>query len=63
MPLIITLRIILMAAAWPVSAPTALAFISNSSSSGEMACACGPEIKSGVLWRSGWIGAITATST
>ena len=63
MPLIITLRIILMAAAWPVSAPTTFSFISNSPSSGAIASACGPAINSGVLWRSGWIAATTATST
>ncbi len=63
MPLTMTLRIILMAAAWPVAPSTILSCISNSPSSGEMPSACGPAISNGVLWRSGWIGAITATST
>ena len=63
MPLIITLRIILMAAAWPILAPTIDSCICNSRSSGEIASAYGPAISKGVRWRAGFIGAITATST
>ena len=63
MPLIMTLRIILIAAALPTSGLTTLSVISISRSSGAISSACGPAIKSGVGWHFGEIGAITATST
>jgi len=62
MPFIITLRIILMAAAAPTVSPTTRNSISSSRSSGEAASPCGPAISSGVRWRLGWMGATTATS-
>src|SRR5262245_15711307 len=62
-PLIITLRIILMAAAEPVSGPTTDNSISSSRNKGEISSACGPAIRRGVRCRAGWMAATTATST
>jgi hypothetical protein len=62
MPLIITERIILIAAAAPTVSPAIVTSMSSSARSGEAAWACSPAISIGVRWRLGWIGAITATS-
>jgi hypothetical protein len=62
-PLTITLRTILIAAAAPTSAPTSSTSMPQRLSSVTSSAAVGPETSTGVLWRSGCTGAITAMPT
>ena len=56
MPLIMTLRTILMAAAAPISLPATVTRMPSAVISGAIAAACGPASSVGVWWRAGWIG-------